>query len=76
MDFFQSLGLFGYVILAFVALLIWNLKKLIKLRTPLDSQQHKIWRATGGTTAPDHLENGTSTASDKNKTRGVGNAER
>ncbi|WP_299202188.1 hypothetical protein [uncultured Tateyamaria sp.] len=75
-EFFQSLGLFGYAILAFLAVLIWNLKKLIKLRTPLDSQQHKIWRATGGTTKPDHLENRDSTTSEQNKNRGVDSAEK
>lgn len=54
-DFVQSLGLFGYGILAFLVLLIWRLKSIIKLRSPMDSQQHITWRTTGGITDPDHL---------------------
>ena len=54
-EFIQSLGIVGYIVLGIVALALWNLRKLITLRSPLDSQQHKNWRATGGTTPPDHL---------------------
>ena len=57
--FFQSLGLFGYILLAIVALLLWNARRLIFLRSPLDSQQHKNWRGSvdeGVYTNPDHLD--------------------
>ena len=54
-EFLQSLGIFGYIILGVLALLIWNIRKIIFLRSPLDSQQHKLWRATQGGTEPDHL---------------------
>ena len=54
-EFFHSLGIIGYVILGVVALLIWKIRKIIFLQSPLDSQQHKLWRATQGETEPDHL---------------------
>ena len=53
--FVQSLGVIGYLVLGIVVLCLWNVRKLFKLRSPLDSQQHKIWRNTGGGTPPDHL---------------------
>lgn len=55
-DFFQSLSTLGYIVIALVALCVWNLKSLMRLRSPLDSWQHKIWRSTCGETPPDHLE--------------------
>lgn len=55
LSFIQSLGIIGYIVLGIIILSVWNLKKLLFLRSPLDSQQHKLWRATGGTTRPDHL---------------------
>lgn len=54
-EFFLSLGVIGYFVVGVLVLALWNLRGLIKLRTPLDSQQHKSWRATGGSTKPDHL---------------------
>lgn len=54
-EFIQSLGVVGYFVIGVLVLALWNLRKLITLRSPLDSQQHKNWRATGGTTRPDHL---------------------
>ncbi len=54
-EFFQSLGIVGYFVIIVVVLGLWNLKKLIFLKSPLDSQQHKNWKATGGVTKPDHL---------------------
>lgn len=57
LEFFRSLGVIGYVVLTVLVLALLNIKKLILLRSPLDSQQHRNWRATGGTTNPDHLEN-------------------
>lgn len=54
-EFFQSLGVIGYFVVVVLVLGLWNLRKLIKLRSPLDSQQHKNWRNTGGTAPPDHL---------------------
>jgi hypothetical protein len=56
-EFVQSLGAIGFVVLGVVILALWNIRKLITMRSPLDSQQHKNWRATGGTTPPDHLQN-------------------
>jgi len=54
-EFFASLGIIGYFVIAVVILGLWNLRKLITLRSPLDSQQHKTWRGTGGAGDPDHL---------------------
>lgn len=62
MDFIYSLGVIGYVIIILLIVLIWNIRGIIFLRSPLDSQQHKIWRETGGTTKADHLENTENTA--------------
>ena len=50
LEFLGSLGFIGYVVLIVLVLAILNIKKLVFLRSPLDSQQHKIWRATGGAT--------------------------
>ncbi|WP_375280922.1 hypothetical protein [Pseudooctadecabacter sp.] len=55
-EFFTSLGLIGYFVIIVAVLGLWNLRKLIFLRSALDSQQHKLWRRTGGGTPPDHLE--------------------
>jgi len=58
LDFIGSLGVIGYFVVIVLALCIWNIRKLFKLRTPLDSIQHKMWRNTGGAGGADHLENG------------------
>ena len=55
-EFISSLGLIGYFVIIVAVLGLWNLRKLIFLRSPLDSQQHKLWRGTGGGTPPDHLD--------------------
>ncbi|MXY32754.1 MAG: hypothetical protein F4186_14945 [Boseongicola sp. SB0676_bin_33] len=65
LEFFRSLGLIGYVVLAVLILALLNIRKLILLRSPLDSQQHKTWRATGGTTNPDHLQSTVADALDR-----------
>jgi len=57
LEFFQSLSVIGYFVIIVVVLGLLNLRKLIFLRSPLDSQQHKLWRRTGGVTPPDHLQN-------------------
>jgi len=56
LEFVQSLGLFGYVVIAIVVLALLNIRKLIWLNSPLDSQEHKNWKRTGAITPPDHLE--------------------
>lgn len=65
LEFFRSLGLIGYVVLTVLVLALLNIRKLILLRSPLDSQLHKAWRATGGTTNPDHLQNTVTDALDR-----------
>jgi len=55
-EFLSSIGILGYLIIGILILFVANLRGIISLRSPLDSQQHKIWRATGGVTKPDHLE--------------------
>jgi len=55
-EFVSSLGLIGYIVLFVIVLCLFNLKKLIFLKSPLDSQQHKLWRRVGAETNPDHLE--------------------
>ena len=55
-EFFQSLGLIGYIVLGFIILFLINLKKIITLRSPLDSWQHRTFQQTGGAMKPDHLE--------------------
>lgn len=56
LEFLQSLSLFGVLALVIVVLGLFYLKKLIFLRSPLDSEQHKLWRRTGGVGRPDHLD--------------------
>jgi hypothetical protein len=56
LEFFTSLGVFGYILLAIIAVCLINIKKIVLLRSPLDSEQHKIWRSTGGVSRPDHLD--------------------
>ena len=51
-EFMSSLGLIGYLVIGVLGLAIWNLRKLWKLRTPLDSPQHKAWRRNGGLIIP------------------------
>jgi len=64
-EFFGSLGFMGWCLIALCVLLLVNLAKLVRLRSPLDSQEHRLWkydRATrhpGRTQRPmklDHLE--------------------
>lgn len=60
-EFFKSLGIIGWVLLALCVLILFNLRKIIRLRSPLDSQQHKAWRDNegemhGSRTKPAHLE--------------------
>jgi len=55
-EFISSLGLVGYVVLIVVILCLFNLKKIIFLKSPLDSQQHKLWRSVGSEPNPDHLD--------------------
>ena len=58
-EFLFSLGVLGWIVLllviALVVALIRNPKKLIFLNSPLDSQQHKLYRGTGGG-HPEHLD--------------------
>jgi len=61
LEFFGSLSLFGWFLLGLCILFLFNIRKIIRLRSPLDSQQHKSWRETqgsidGGNTKADHLE--------------------
>lgn len=67
LEFLGSLGVIGYIVLIVLVLALLNIKKLVLLRSPLDSQQHKAWRATGGVTNPDHLENAAGDAFDRTK---------
>lgn len=55
-EFISSLGAIGWALILLCALIIINLRKIIRLRSPLDSPQHKAWRKAGGTTKADHLE--------------------
>jgi len=55
-EFLASLGPFGVFVVAVLALCLLNLRKLIRLRTPLDSTQHRLWKWSGGIGKPDHLE--------------------
>ena len=55
-EFMSSLGLIRYLVIGVLELAIWNLRKLWKLRTPLDSPQHKAWQRNGGFDHPDHLD--------------------
>ena len=55
-EFMASLGLIGYLVVGVLGLAVWNLRKMWKLRTPLDSPQHMAWRKSGGFDHPDHLD--------------------
>jgi len=56
-EFVQSLSLTGYILIGICVLLLLNLRKLITLRSPLDSWQHTLWKRTGGAgERPAHLE--------------------
>ena len=47
-EFINSLSLTGYILIGLIVLILINLKKIITLRSPLDSWQHKLWKDTGG----------------------------
>ena len=58
----QSLSIVGWVLLMLCVLILLNLRKIIRLRSPLDSQQHREWRDDvsgmhGSRTTAEHLEN-------------------
>ncbi|MBT4567911.1 MAG: hypothetical protein HOC45_08365 [Marinovum sp.] len=55
-EFISSLGVIGYFLIGVLGLALWKLRKLWKLRSPLDSLQHKAWRNMGGLEHPDHLD--------------------
>lgn len=65
LEFFQSLGVIGYVVMIVLVLALLNIKKLIVFRSPLDSRQHKTGRATGGAMNPDQAESPLVDASDR-----------
>lgn len=54
-EFIYPLGAVGCFVIGFLFLCLWNFRKLLFLRSPLDSQQHELWRSAEGTTPPDHL---------------------
>lgn len=54
-EFLASLSALGWIVIGVVLLGLWNVRKLIFLRSPLDSPQHKGWREAPGT-RPDHLD--------------------
>jgi len=61
LEFLGSLGIVGWIAVILCVLLLLNLGKVFRLRSPLDSQQHRSWRFSqetmrGGNTKPDHLE--------------------
>mgnify|MGYP001296913920 CR=1 FL=1 len=55
-EFISSLGLIGYLLIGVLGLAIWNLRKLWKLHTPLDSPQHKAWPRSHECDHQDHLD--------------------
>jgi len=56
-EFVKSLSLTGYLLIGLCIMILINIRKLITLRSPLDTWQHKFWKNMGGTTKPEHLEN-------------------
>ena len=60
LEFFGSLGVIGWIVLILVILTVVNIRKILVLRSPLDSQDQKLWREKageiGGPTKPKHLE--------------------
>ena len=65
LEFFSSLGVIGWCLIALCILLLLNLSKLARLRSPLDSQEHRLWKYDRATRHPgrskrtmklDHLE--------------------
>jgi len=56
LEFLGSLSIFGWILIVLLILRFLNIGKVIRLRSPLDTQQHKLWRSTDGTTKPGHLE--------------------
>ena len=56
-EFVSSLSMTGYILIGIVILILLNLKKIVLLRSPLDSWQHKLWKDTGGAgDRAEHLE--------------------
>jgi hypothetical protein len=56
-EFVSSLSMTGYILIGIVILILLNLKKIVLLRSPLDSWQHKLWKDTGGAgDKAEHLE--------------------
>jgi len=39
LEFVQSLGVFGYAVLALCAVLIWNIRKILRFRSSLDDKE-------------------------------------
>jgi len=54
--FLSSLSLLGWVLVVLCILVIFNFAKILRLRSPLDSEQHKSWRSTGDINKAGHLE--------------------
>jgi len=52
-EFLGSLGIVGWLLLI---LFIFNLRKILRLRSPLDTPQHKLWRNSDVETKADHLD--------------------
>lgn len=55
-EFIQSLGVIGYIVIGIVLLCLFNLRKLLTLKSPLDSWQHRAFQRTGGVMNPEHLD--------------------
>ena len=43
-EFFSSLSALGWLVFIIVVLILINLRKILFLKSPLDSQDHKHWR--------------------------------
>jgi len=43
-EFIGSLGVFGWILIALCILLLLNLRKILQLRSPLDSKDHDFWK--------------------------------
>jgi len=55
-EFLGSLGIVGWLLLILCVLIIFNLRKILRLRSPLDTPQHKLWRNSDVETKADHLD--------------------
>ena len=55
-EFVKSLSLTAYVLIGFCVAILFNLKKLLTLRSPLDTWQHRFWKNMGGADKPEHIE--------------------